>query len=149
MASDGPPWVVGANCTLALRHAAVNGNVAHGFYVKPDSWRVLLPKVWYRGTNLSLLLPAGPLPAGKRVLEGVVVCRNGLVHADGAPSHLTAQQWHAMLLAYLARVNEGLTLVDPAGASWAAAVEEVEDRLAPLGGQWLLEWETRVVFVEM
>ena len=149
MASDGPPWVVGTNCTLTLAHAAVDGGVAGGFYVKPDSWRVLLPKVWYRGTNLSLLLPAGPLPAGKRVVECVVVSRNGLVHADGAPSHMSAQQWHDALLAYLGRVNEGLTLVDPAGVSWAVAVEEWEDRLSPLGGQWLLEWETRVVLVEL
>ena len=29
------------------------------------------------------------------------------------------------------------------------AIEEFEDRLSPLGGQWLVEWETRVVFVEL
>ena len=76
MASDGPPWVIGENCNLTLRHADVNGNVATGFYVKPDSVRALLPKVWYRGTNLSLLLAAGPIAAGKRVIELIVPSRN-------------------------------------------------------------------------
>ena len=67
MASDGPPWTVGSNCNVTLRHPDVNGDVAAGFYVKPDSFRALLPKVWYRGTNLSLVLPAGPIAAGQRV----------------------------------------------------------------------------------
>lgn len=147
--TDGPPWTVGANCSITLRHPDVNANTATGFYVKPDSFRALLPKVWYRGTNLSLLLPAGPLAAGKRVVELIVVCRNGLIHADGTPTLKSAQDWRTSLYAYLAHLNEGLTLVDPSGTSWAVAVEEFEDRLAPLGGQWLLEWETRVVFVEM
>src|SRR5438093_13093041 len=98
MASDGPPWnVSGAsqNCNLTPRHAAVNGNVATGFYVKPDSFRVLLPKVWYPGTNSKG--GAGvtsPLAAGKRVVEFVVVSRGNLVHPDGTPSLLTAAQWH-------------------------------------------------------
>ena len=147
--ADGPPWTVGSNCNVTLRHVDVNGNVAQGFYVKPDSFRSVLPKVWYRGTNLSLLLPAGPLAAGKRVVELIVVCRNGLIHADGAPSLKTAEDWRSALYEYLARINSGMTLVDPSGASWAVAIEEFEDRLSPLGGQWLLEWETRVVFVEM
>ena len=149
MASDGPPWVVGTNCNVTLRHPDVNGGVAAGFYVKPDSVRALLPKVWYRGTNLSLLLPAGPIGAGKRVVELVVVSRGNAVHVDGTPSLRTAAQWHASLAEYLARIKQAMTLVDPSGVSWAVAIEEVEDRFSPLGGQWLLEWETRVVFIEL
>src|SRR5687767_7839169 len=146
---DGPPWTIGSNCNLTLRHADVNGNVATGFYVKPDSVRALLPKVWYRGTNLSLLLAAGPIAAGKRVIELIVPSRNTTIHADGTPSLKTAQEWHASLFEYLSRINQAMTLVDPSGVSWAVAVEEVEDRFSPLGGQWLVEWETRVVFLEM
>ena len=149
MAGDGPPWVVGSNCNLTLRHPDVNGDVAAGFYVKPDSFRALLPKVWYRGTNLSLVLPVGPIAAGKRVVELVVVSRGNAVHADGTPSVRTAVQWHSSLFDYLARINQAMTLVDPSGVSWAVAIEEFEDRLSPLGGQWLLEWETRIVFVEL
>ena len=149
MASDGPPWVIGENCNLTLRHPEVNGNVASGFYVKPDSFRALLPKVWYRGTNLSLLLPAGPIGAGKRVLEVVIVSRGSVVHVDGTPSLRTAAEWHGALFEYLTRVNQAMTLVDPSGLSWGVAIEEFEDRLSPLGGQWLLEWETRVVFVDL
>ena len=149
MASDGPPWVVGANCNLTLRHVGVNGNVVSGFYVKPDSFRALLPKVWYRGTNLSLVLPAGPIGEGKRVLEVVIVSRGNVVHADGTPSLRTAGEWHASLMEYLVRINQAMTLVDPSGVSWAVGIEEFEDRISPLGGQWLVEWETRVVFVEL
>lgn len=146
---DGPPWTVGSNCNLTLRHPDVSGNVASGFYLKPDSFRALLPKVWYRGTNLSSLLPVGPIAAGKRVLELVVLSRNTLIHADGTPSVRTAAGWHVSLLEYLARINQAMTLVDPGGASWAVATEEFEDRLSPLGGQFLLEWETRCVFMEL
>src|SRR5687768_4707583 len=146
---DGPPWTVGTNCNLTLRHPDVNANVPTGFYLKPDSFRALLPKVWYRGTNLSSLLPVGPIAAGKRVVELVVLSRTTLIHANGEPSLRTAQDWHASLIEYLARTNQAMTLVDPTGASWAVAVEEFEDRLSPLGGQFLLEWETRIVFVEL
>ena len=149
MANDGPPWVVGQNCNMTLRHPDVGGDVAAGFYVKPDTFRTLLPKVWYRGTNASLLLPAGPIAAGKRVLELVMVSRGGVVHADGTPSQRTASQWHESLLLYTGRVQDQMTLIDPSGVSWVVAVEEVEDRLSPLGGQFLLEWETRVVFLEL
>ena len=149
MAGDGPPWVVGSNCNVTLRHASVNGGVAHGLYVKPDSFRVILPKVWYRGTNLTALLPAGPLAAGRRVIECVLVSRNGLLHADGTPSLLTADGWHTKVLEYAARIGEALTLVDSRGVSWAVALEEMEDRLSPLGGQFLLEWETRMMLVEV
>ena len=147
--SDGPPWTIGSNCNVTLRHAAVNGNVATGFYVKPDSFRVLMPKVWYRGTNLSALLPVGPLDPGKRVLELIAVSRNTAIHADGTPSLKSAQDWHAALEAYLVKVNQAMTLVDPAGVSWVVGIEEFEDRLSPLGGQFLLEWETRLVLVEL
>ena len=146
---DGPPWVVGQNCNLTLRHPDVNGDVASGFYVKPDSYRALLPKVWYRGSNLSLLLPSGPIAVGKRVLEVVLVSRNTAIHADGTPSLRTAAQWHSSLFDYLVRMNQAMTLVDPSGVAWAVGIEEFEDRISPLGGQWLVEWETRVVFVEL
>jgi hypothetical protein len=147
--ADGPPWVIGQNCNLTLRHPDVNGNVATGFYLKPDSFRALLPKVWYRGTNLSALLPSGPIDAGKRIVELVLLSRNTLIHADGTPSLRTAQDWHASLFEYLARTNQAMTLVDPSEVSWAVAIEEFEDRLSPLGGQFLLEWETRIVFLEL
>src|SRR5438093_5285903 len=136
MASDGPPWnVSGAsqNCNLTPRHAAVNGNVATGFYVKPDSFRVLLPKVWYPGSNSKG--GAGvtsPLAAGKRVVEFVVVSRGNLIHPDGVPSLLTAAQWHNGITAFMQQVNTPITLVDAAGAPWTVITEEMEDRLSPL-----------------
>src|SRR5687768_2853001 len=146
---DGPPWTVGTNCNLTLRHPDVNSNISTGFYVKPDSFRALLPKVWYRGTNLSALLPVGPIGAGERVLEVVIVSRGRAVHADGVPSLRTAAEWQGSLVEYLARTGEAMALVDPSGVSWAVGIEEFEDRVSPLGGQWLIEWETRVVFVEL
>src|SRR5687768_1186265 len=121
---DGPPWTVGTNCNLTLRHPDVNGNVATGFYLKPDSFRALLPKVWYRGTNLSSLLPVGPIAGGKRVLELVVLSRNTLIHNTGEPSLLSATDWHTALSQYLTRPNQPMTLVDPTLTSWAIAIEE-------------------------
>jgi hypothetical protein len=148
MATDGPPWTVGQNCNVTLRHPSVNGNVALGFYVKPDSYRLFLPKVWYRGTNLATLVPGTPVAAGKRVVEFVVVSRDGLVHAGGVPSQLTAAQWHNGVLTFAALANTAVTLTDPGGTVLTVGIEEMEDRLAPLGGQFLLAWETRLVYVE-
>ena len=147
--TDGPPWLVGQNCNLTLRHPDLNSNTPTGFYLKPDSFRALLPKVWYRGTNLSLLLLPGPIAVGRRVVELVIVSRGNAVHADGTPSLKTAAQWHSSLFDYLSRINQPMTLVDPSGVSWAVGIEEFEDRLSPLGGQWLVEWETRIVFAEL
>jgi hypothetical protein len=149
MPGDGPPWVVGQNCNLTLQHPAVNGDEPTGFYLKPDSFQVLLPKVWEPGTNVAGLLPSGPIVAGKRVLELVVLSRDGLVHDDGTPSQLTAQQWHTALLAFATQVNSAATLVDPSGTSWTVAIEEMADQLAPLGGQFFLAWETGLTYVEV
>lgn len=148
MAADGPPWTVGQNCNVTLRHPSVNGNVASGLYVKPDSYRIFLPKVWYRGTNLTTLIPATPVAAGKRVIEFVVVSRDGLIHAGGVPSQLAAAQWHNAVLTFAALVNTAITLTDPSGTVLTAGIEEMEDRLTPLGSQFLLAWETRLVYVE-
>ena len=147
--ADGPPWIIGSNCNVTLRHPDVSNNVATGFYIKPDSFRALLPKVWYRGTNLSALMPAGPIAGGKRVVEAVFLCDGDRVHANGEPSLKTAAQWRTLLFEYLARTNQAMTLVDPGEVSWAVGIEEFEDRLAPLGGQFLLRWEVRVQFVEL
>src|SRR2546423_1426928 len=151
MASDGPPWLIsgaGQNCNLTLQHGSVNGGVATGFYVKPDTFRVLLPRVWVPGTN-SAGAPGvtTPLAAGKRVVELTALCRGNLVHPDGTPSLLSGAYWHTALLAFMAQVNSVATLVDPTGVTWSVVTEEMEDRHAPLGGQTLLEWETRCVFV--
>jgi hypothetical protein len=150
MATDGPPWTVGSNCNVTLQHASVNGNVPLGFYVKPDSYRVLLPKVWYPGTNVKGIAGVTtPIAAGKRAVEFVVVSRNGLVHSGAEPSQLSAAQWHNGVLAFAALATTAVTLKDPTGATWSVGLEEMEDRLSPLGGQFLLEWETRLVYVEV
>jgi hypothetical protein len=149
MPSDGPPWIAGQNCSLTLAHPQVNAGAARGFYVKPDSYRLILPKVWYRGTNVAGLIPATPLGAGKHVLELVALCRDGLIHSDGTPSQLTAEQWHTALVAYTAPLEGPVSLVDPSGINWSVAVEEMEDRLTSAGGRFALSWETRLVLVEV
>jgi hypothetical protein len=78
----------------------------------------------------------------------VVVSRDGLVHAGGVPSQLTAAQWHNGVLTFAALANTAVTLTDPGGTVLTVGIEEMEDRLAPLGGQFLLAWETRLVYVE-
>lgn len=149
MATDGPPWVVGQNCTLTLSHPMVNAGAPRGFYVKSDTWRISLPRVWYRGTNAAPAIPGSPIGAGTRVLEGVISCRDGLLHVDGTPSAQTAGQWRTALWAYLGQVGSPMTLVDPGGATWTAVVEEVEDRLSTGGQIFGRAWEVRVVWVEV
>lgn len=147
--ADGPPWTIGTNCNITFKEPSVNGNVATGFYIKPDSYRIHLPHIFYRGSNLALLMAAGPLPAGKRVLEFIVICEDGLMDANGEPSLMSATQWRTSLYQYLALLNVGFTFVDPAGNSWAIGIDEFEDRWAPLGGRFLKRWENRVVLIEL
>jgi len=140
---------IGQDCTIILQNPNVNLGQPVGFFIRPDSLRVLLPKVWYRGTNVNTLIPTTPLAAGKRVIELVVLCRNNLLNADGTPASRTAEQYHNLILAFGARVNESMTLTDVAGQSYTVGCEELEDRWSPLGGRFLKEWETRCVFVEV
>jgi hypothetical protein len=127
----------------------VNAGTPRGFYVKPDTWRVSLPRAWYRGTNAALAVPASPIAAGTRVLDGVIICRDGLLHVDGTPSAQAATHWHAALWAYLGQVGSPMTVADPGGATWTAVVEEVEDRLATGGRTFGRAWEVRVAWVEV
>ncbi len=139
---------VGVDCNIRLSSFNVNLGEAFGFFIKPDSFRTWLPKVWYMGTNVKTPIPTSPLAAGKRVFEFVVLCRGGLVDANGVPVTYSATDYHDKIRAYAARVNETVTLDDPEGDSYTVAIEEMEDRWSPLGGQFLLEWETRIVAVE-
>ena len=83
------------------------------------------------------------------MFELVVLCRGGQVDVNGVPSTLSATDYHDKVRAYAARVNESTTLDDPEGDAYTVAIEEMEDRWSPLGGQFLLEWETRIVAVEV
>lgn len=150
MASDGPPWIVGTNCSITLAHPDIADGVAQGLYVKPDSYRTMLPKVWYPGSAVRALPGvSSPLASGKQVIECTVLGRAGLVHADGAPSHRSAADWHNTVMAFALLPPGSLTLTDTEGYPHSVAIEEVEDRLSPLGGQFLLEWETRLVLIEV
>lgn len=146
MATDGPPWVVGQNCTMTLMHPMVNAGTARGFHLKPDTRRMLLPRVWYRGTNVAPVIASSPI--GVRVFEGVVTSRDGLLHVDGTPSMQTAASWHTALLAFVAQAGTTMTLTDPAGTAWTVAIEEVEDRVSTGGTTFGRAWETRLVWVE-
>lgn len=148
MPSDGPPWTVGSNCNISLQHASVFSNVAQGLFVKPDSFRVILPKIWYPGTNAVGVTGAGPLAAGRRAIEFVALANDEVVHSDGTPSLLTAGQWHNTAITFGLLVNTAVTLIGPDGTTYVVSIEEYEDRLVPLGGQFLLRWETRLLFVE-
>ena len=149
MATDGPPWVVGQNCTMTLTHPMVNAGIARGFYLKPDTWRMLLPRVWYRGTNVAPVIASSPIGVGIRVFEGVVTSRDGFLHVDGTPSMQTASSWHTALLAFVAQAGTVMTLTDPAGTPWTVAIEEVEDRVSTGGTTFGRAWETRLVWVEV
>lgn len=140
---------IGLDCNITLRNANVNLNQVTGFFIKPDSFRVLLPKVWYRGTNVATLIGSNPIAAGKRVIEFVVLCETKPVARDGSVVDQTAQGYHNLVRAFAARVNESHTLVDPDGLTYTVGIEEMEDRLLSEGGQFLLRWDTRLVCVEV
>ena len=114
-----------------------------------DTWRMLLPRVWYRGTNVAPVIASSPIGVGIRVFEGVVTSRDGFLHVDGTPSMQTASSWHTALLAFVAEAGTVMTLTDPAGTSWTVAIEEVEDRVSTGATTFGRAWETRLVWVEV
>lgn len=149
MASDGNPWVVGVNCTMSIRHALQNAGLARGFYLKPDTWRMMLPRAHYIGVNTVPVAPTNPMPAGKRVLEGVVVCRDGLLHPDGSASLVTGSAIYTALMGYVDNAGSTFYVRDPNNIEWTCALEEAEARLST-GGSWHFKaWEVRLVFCEI
>lgn len=142
------PPTIGLDANITLRNVNVNLNQVTGFLVRADTFRILLPKRWFVGTNIRTLIGTDVLTTGKRVIEFVVLCVTKPVARDGSVIDQTAQGFHNLIRAFAARVNESHTLVDPDGLTFTVGIEEMEDRLAPEGGQWLLRWETRVVCVE-
>jgi len=140
---------IGLDCNITLRNPNVNLNQITGFRIKADSLRILLPKIWYRGNNLLILIPTTPIAAGKRVIELTIVCATKPINRDGTIWDIDAETQHDLTRAFASRVNESHTLVDPAGVTYTVGIEEMEDRYAPGGGDFLLRWESRFVFVEV
>ena len=65
----------------------------------------------------------------------------------GRMARVAQAPWHNAVMAFGGQVGSALTLVEPGGVAWSVGIEEVEDRWVPLGGQFLLAWETRLVCV--
>lgn len=154
--TDGPPWTVGQNCTVTLTHPLVNGGAAHGFYVKPDALRLMLPRAYLPGTELKLNGAVSPVPPNAPLVEMTVLCQDGLLHADGLPSGKSGEQWRLAARAYadqrgVVTANrftvELLESASGAGVVSNLLLEEFEERWTPLGGMFRLQWECRFLFV--
>ena len=141
---------IGQDCTITLQHAAVNGGAAVGFWVKPDTYRVRLPKIWLPGTNVAGIAGVtAPIQAGKRVIECVVLCRANLTNKDGSIDVRTGQEHSDNIRSFAQQVNSAMMLRDFYGSTYTVGFEELEAQWTPLGGPWLDEWEVRCVFVEV
>ncbi len=141
---------IGQDCTITLAHPNVNSGAPVGFWVRPDSYLLRLPKLWFPGINVAGIAGVtSPLQPGKHVVECVVLCRANMVRLDGSIDTRTGDQHYQNLRAFAAQENSAMTLTDLSGETRVVGFEQMEAHWSPLGGPWLKEWEVRCVFVEI
>jgi hypothetical protein len=140
---------IGQDCTITVQHASVNSEATAGFCVKPDTYVLRLPKLWFSGINgAGIAGVTSPLQPGKHVVECVVLCRAHMVRLDGSLDTRTGEQHYQNLRAFAAQVNTPITLTDLSKKAFTVGFEQMEAQWSPLGGPWLKEREVRCVFVE-
>ena len=148
--ADGPPWTRGQNCNARFRHPMVSANTWTGVFVKPDTYRFLYPRTWYRGTYGALSYPtATVLPAGKAVLEMTITCRDALLMADGSPSSKTGlQRFNTAWQYFYQSWGSPTDFEDPFGTTWSVVGEEAEHRAVDGGRYFGAGSELRLVFLQ-
>ena len=131
---------VGEDCSVVL-----DGN---GYFVKPGSYRVEVPKIVAADPDA----PAGPaavdLGAGKQIWHFTVLAYTNHLNHNGTVNPTAAATYRANLRTAYAKA-EALGFTDRLGAEHSVHALRLEERVTEASGLWEQpEWEVAVTLVE-
>ena len=131
---------VGEDCSVVL-----DGN---GYFVKPGSYRVEVPKIVAADPDA----PAGPaavdLGAGKQIWHFTVLAYSNHLNHNGTVNPTSAATYRANLRATHAKAA-ALRFTDRLGAEHSVHALRLEERVSEASGLWEQpEWEVAVTLVE-
>ncbi len=131
---------VGTDCSVILD--------GKGYFVKPGSYRVEVPKVMAADPDASAGPAAVDLGAGKQVWRFTVLAYTNHLNHDGTVNTTTAAAYRANLRASYAK-TAALSFTDRLNAAHSVRALALEERAAEASGFWETpEWEIAVTLVE-
>lgn len=131
---------VGEDCSVILD--------GHGYFVKPGSYRVEIPKVVAAAPAASVGPAAVDLGAGKQVWHFTALAYTNHLNHNGTVNATSAATYRANLRASHAKA-EALAFTDRLGAAHSVHMVALEERVPAAAGLWERpEWEITVTLVE-
>ena len=131
---------VGEDCSVILD--------GHGYFVKPGSYRVEIPKVLAATPGAAAGPAAVDLGAGKQVWHFTVLAFANHLNRNGTINPTAATTFRTRLRASYAKA-EALPFTDRLGTEHSAHPLSLEERVSEAAGFWEQpEWEMAVSLVE-
>ena len=131
---------VGEDCSVILD--------GHGYFVKPGSYRVEIPRVAAAEPDAAAGPAAVNLGAGKQVWHFTVLAYTNHLNHDGTVNATSAAAYRANLSTTYAKA-ETLAFTDRLGTAHSVHALKLEERVSAATGFWEQpEWEIAVSLVE-
>ena len=131
---------VGEDCSVILD--------GHGYFVKPGSYRVEIPKVLAAAPEAAAGPAAVDLGAGKQVWHFTALAFANHLNRNGTINPTAATTFRTRLRASYAKA-EALPFTDRLGTEHSVHTLSLEERVSEVAGFWEQpEWEMAVSLVE-
>ena len=131
---------VGEDCSVILD--------GHGYFVKPGSYRVEIPKIAATEPHAAAGPAAVDLGAGKQVWHFTVLAFTNHLNHNGTVNAASAATYRANLRASYAKAA-ALSFTDRLGTVHRVHIVTLEERIPEAVGFWEQpEWELAVTLVE-
>ena len=131
---------VGEDCSVILD--------GHGYFVKPGSYRVEVPKIVAAAPDAPVGPAAVNLGAGKQVWHFTALAYTNHLNYNGTVNATSAATYRTNLRAAHAKAA-ALAFTDRLGAEHSVHMVTLEERIAEAAGFWEQpEWEMAVTLVE-
>lgn len=131
---------VGEDCSVILD--------GHGYFVKPGSFRLEIPKVMAAEPDAAAGPAAVNLGAGKQVWHFTALAYTNHLNHNGTVNATSAATYRANLRTAYAKA-EALSFTDRLGAAHRVHMVALEERIPEAAGFWEQpEWEIAITLVE-
>ncbi|MDE2817137.1 MAG: hypothetical protein OXM03_09165 [Chloroflexota bacterium] len=131
---------VGEDCSVILD--------GHGYFVKPGSFRLEIPKVMAAEPDAAAGPAAVNLGTGKQVWHFTALAYTNHLNHNGTVNATSAATYRANLRTSYAKA-EALAFTDRLGAAHRVHMVALEERISEAAGFWEQpEWEIAITLVE-